>query len=114
MHENSRHATHVLEVLSVTIETMKGIQRQQKAIHEILSSALEKPYQEQAQEYMSFQLQMVKGLKERSSSNHARLQNEITLVINSLTSFLLSTYILAIEAYKCRYIILSLRRITRW
>ena len=114
MHENSRHATHVLEVISVTIETMKGIQRQQKAIHEILSSAPEKPYQEQAQEYMSFQLQMVKALKERSSSNHARLQNEITLVINSLTGFLLSTYILAIEAYKCRYIISSLRRITRW
>ena len=124
MHENSRHATHVLEVLLVTIETMKGIQGQQKAIHEILSSGPAKPdqeqeqeqeqAQEQAQEYMSFQLQMVEGLKERSISNHARLQNEITLVINSLTGFLLSTYILAIKAYKCRYIILSLRRITRW
>jgi len=114
MHENSRHATHVSEVLQVTIETMEGIQRQQKAIYESLSSNLAKPYQEQAKEYVSFQLQMVKSLKERSISNHERLQNEITLVIKSLTDFPLLTHILAIKAYKCRYIISSPKRITRW
>jgi len=93
MHENSRHATHVSEVLSVTIETIEGIQRQQKAIHGSLSSDLGKSYQEQAQEYLSFQLQMVKSLKLRSVSNHKRLKDEIRLVIKSLTGFLLSTHI---------------------
>jgi hypothetical protein len=102
MHEISRHATHVTEVLSVTIETMKEIQRQQKVIYESLSSDLAKPYQEQAQEYMSFQLQMLKSLKLRSESNHDRLKSEITLVIKSPSSFLLSTHVLAIEAHRCR------------
>jgi hypothetical protein len=105
MHEISRHAIHVSEVLLVTIETMEGIQRQQKAIYGSLSSDLEKSYEEQAQEYMSFQLQMVKSLKLRSISNHERLKNEITLVIKSPTGFLLSTRVLAIEAHRCRHII---------
>jgi hypothetical protein len=104
MHEISRHAIHVSEVLSVTIETLEGIQRQQKAIYGSLPTELGKTYQEQAQEYMSFQLQMVKSLKLRSTSNHDRLKNEITLVIKSLTVFLFSTHAPAIKAYKCRHI----------
>ena len=69
----------------MTIQTMEGIQRQQKAVYESLPFDLGKTYQEQAQEYTSFQLQMVKSLKLRSVSNHERLTNEITLVIKSLT-----------------------------
>ena len=84
---------------------MEGIQRQQKAIYESLSSGLAKTYKEQAQEYISFQMQMVKSLKQRSISNHERLKSEIILVIKSPTSFLLSTHVLAIEAHKCRHII---------
>jgi hypothetical protein len=101
MHEISRHAIHVAEVLSVTIETTQGIQRQQKAVHGSLSPDLVPSYREQAQEYMSIQLQIFKSLKLRSDSNHERLKNEITLVINSLTSFLLSTHVPATKAYKC-------------
>lgn len=82
MHEISRHAIHVSEVLSVTIETIEGIQRQQKAIYGSSSSDLAMTYREQAQEYTNFQLQVVKSLKLRSISNHDRLKNEITLVIN--------------------------------
>jgi hypothetical protein len=104
MHDISRHSIHVAEVLSVTIETTQGIQRQQKAVHGTLSSDLTTSYQEQAQEYMSFQLQMLKSLKLRSDSNHERLKNEITLVINSLAGLLLPTHVPATKAYKCRHI----------
>jgi hypothetical protein len=37
MHEISRHAIHVSEVLSVTIETLQKMEEQQKAIHKDLS-----------------------------------------------------------------------------
>jgi len=85
MQDISRHAIHVSEVLLVTVGTTKEIQRQQKAIYESLPSGLGKTYKEQAQEYISFQLQMVKSLNLRSISNHERLKSEITLVIKSPT-----------------------------
>jgi hypothetical protein len=75
---------------------MEGFQRQQKAIYGSLSSDLAKTYREQAQEYMSFQLQIVKALKLRHISSHERLKDEMALVIKSLTGFLLSTYVPAI------------------
>jgi hypothetical protein len=105
MHEISRHAIHISEVLSVTIETLEGIQRQQKAMYESLPSSLTKTSREQMQEYMSFQLQMMKSLKLRSISNHERLKNEITLVIKPITGFPLSSaYVPAIEeAYRYRH-----------
>ena len=77
---------------------MEGIQRQQKAVYESLSSGLEKTYQEQAQEYMNFQLQMLKNLKLRSAANHERLKNEITLVIKSFTGFLSPMHVPAIKS----------------
>ncbi|KAH0536329.1 hypothetical protein FGG08_006783 [Glutinoglossum americanum] len=83
MYEISRHTIHVSEVLSATIEAMEGIQRQQKAIYRSLPE-LVKTYQEQAQEYMSFQLLLLKNLKLRCSSNRERLKDEIALVIKSL------------------------------
>jgi hypothetical protein len=100
MHKTCRHSIHVLECLSVTIETIEGIRQQQKAIYDILSSGLAKIYREQAQEHTRFQLQMVKSLKLRARSNYERLQNEIKLVIKSLTSFLLLTPVLDIKTDK--------------
>jgi hypothetical protein len=97
MHEISRHSIHVFEGLSAVIETMEEIQQQQTAIYNSLPSDLARAYREQAQEYTRFQLQMVKSLKLRAGSNHERLQNEIKLVIKSLTSFLLPTPALDIE-----------------
>ncbi len=83
---------------------MNGIRRQQKAVYERLSPGRATPYQEQAQEYMSFQLQMVKSLKLRSDSNHERLKNEITLVLKSLTYFQFPAPVPTIKAYMCRHI----------
>jgi len=80
MHEISRHAIHVSEVLSVTIETLQKMEEQQKAIHEDLSPPLKKTDREQAQQYMSFQIQMVKSLNLRSNSNLERLKGEVALV----------------------------------
>jgi hypothetical protein len=91
MHKIYKDVLHGWEVLSVTVETMNGIQRQQKMIYGSLYSDLAKTYTEQAQEYMSFQLQMVKSLSLRASSNHATLQSEIQLVIKPFTNFLLPT-----------------------
>ncbi|KAH0565181.1 hypothetical protein GP486_001427 [Trichoglossum hirsutum] len=83
MHEISRHGTHISEIISVTIETMENLLRQQKAIYEKLD-VLEKSYREQAQEYTRFQLQMIKSLGHRSCSNNERLKSETTLVMKSL------------------------------
>lgn len=82
MHEISRHAIHVSEVLSVTIETLQKMEEQQKAIYEDLSPPLKKTDREQAQQYMSFQLQMVKSLSLRSNSNLERLKGEVALAYN--------------------------------
>ena len=71
---------HVSEVLSVTIQTLEGIQRQQKAVYKALSPSLGMTYEEQSQEHLSFQLQMLRSLKLRSISNAERLENEINLV----------------------------------
>jgi len=91
------HSIHISESLSVTMETMEGIQRQQKESYQRFSSNLAKTYREQAQEYMSFQLQMVKSLKRRSISNLERARSEISLVIKSFTGFLLPTPALGIK-----------------
>lgn len=84
MHEASRHAIHVTEVLSATIETVEKIQQQQKVIYESLPSDPGKTYRTQAQDYVSFQLEMLKSLKLRSCSNHERMKGEVTLVRKSL------------------------------
>jgi hypothetical protein len=70
---------------------MEGIRRQQKVIYDGPPSGHAETYQEQVQEYMRFQLQLIKGLKLRASSNHERLRNEMKMVIKPLSSFLLST-----------------------
>jgi hypothetical protein len=79
-HEMSRHAIHVAEVLDATIGTVKEMQQRQTAIHRILVSTLGETYKEQAQDYVQFQISLLKNLKLRSDSNQARLKNEIDLV----------------------------------
>lgn len=74
MHEISGHAIHV------TIETLQKMEEQQKAIHKDLSPPLGKTDREQAQQYMSFQIQMVKSLSLHSNSNLERLIGEVALV----------------------------------
>jgi hypothetical protein len=103
MHEISRHAIHISEVLLVTIETLQKIEQQQKVIYGSLPLDPGKTCREQAQEYMSFQLQMMKSLQLRSSSIHERLKSETNVVIKFLNCFLSSTQALAIEAYKRRH-----------
>jgi hypothetical protein len=84
---------------------MEGIQQKQKAISESLRSDLGKTYTEGSQEYISFQLQIMRSLNQRSLSNYERLKSEITLVTKSPTCFLLSTHVLAIDAHRCRHTI---------
>jgi hypothetical protein len=83
----------------VTIDTLKEILQQQKAVYQSLPSPLGKNYTVAAQDYVSFQLQTVKSLNQRSKSNHARLKTEITLVMKSSTTFILSMHVLPIEAH---------------
>ncbi|KAF2176651.1 hypothetical protein K469DRAFT_645505 [Zopfia rhizophila CBS 207.26] len=86
MHEISRHTGHVVEVEAVAIETIENLFHRQKTTYESLSTPLDKTYQEQAREYLSFQLQMMKSLKWRSLSNQERLNAEITLAYNMIAS----------------------------
>jgi len=112
MHEMSRHTIHVSEILSVTIETMEEMQRHQMAIRGSLPADLGKTYQEQAKEYMSFQLQLLKSLKLRSDSNQERLKNEVNLVIKCFLDLQLMS-LPVIEAYNYRCSTLSPCRITQ-
>lgn len=65
------------------METLEGLQSQQKSVYQDLQNVLNKTHREQAREYLRFQLQLVTSLKARSVSNHERLKNEIELVIFS-------------------------------
>jgi len=86
MHEISRHTIHISEVLLVTILNFEKLREVQLHVHnEIMQAeALSREYREQAQEYLSFQIQMLKSLRERSISNHARLSSEITVAYNRI------------------------------
>jgi hypothetical protein len=80
MHEITRHTIHVAEVIAVTIQTFEKFRVQQEHIYASLADVLGKGYREQAKEYLSFQLQMIRSLRERSISNHERLKSEIIVV----------------------------------
>ncbi len=82
MHEISRHAIHISEVLSVTVDTLSSLFAQERRLYERLplTAGLGETYREQAEEHLAFQTQMVKGLKSRSDSNYERLKSEITVV----------------------------------
>ncbi|KAH8696053.1 hypothetical protein BGW36DRAFT_380134 [Talaromyces proteolyticus] len=84
MHEISRHSIHVSEVLHVTIQTFEKLLEQQKKVHARLPIPLAAEYCEQVNEYLDFQIQMLKSLKERSISNYSRLKSEITVAYNRI------------------------------
>ncbi|OKL61209.1 hypothetical protein UA08_03621 [Talaromyces atroroseus] len=85
MHEISRHSIHVSEVLLVTIQNFEMLREQQTYMHNQCGFA--KEYREQAHEYLNFQIQMLRSLRERSISNHSRLTSEITVSFFSTTFF---------------------------
>ncbi|EED21923.1 conserved hypothetical protein [Talaromyces stipitatus ATCC 10500] len=90
MHEISRHTIHISEVLLVTILNFESLREQQRYMHsESIKShegklLLGKEYREGALEYLNFQIQMLKSLRERSISNHSRLSSEITVAYNRI------------------------------
>ncbi|EEA26029.1 conserved hypothetical protein [Talaromyces marneffei ATCC 18224] len=90
MHEISRHTIHISEVLLVTIQNFEALREQQEYMHnESLKLSegklvLGKEYRERAHEYLNFQIQMLKSLRERSISNHSRLSSEIVVAYNRI------------------------------
>ncbi|PHH72072.1 hypothetical protein CDD80_4798 [Ophiocordyceps camponoti-rufipedis] len=85
MHNISRHAIHLNEVCTATIETLEKLHEQQKLTHGAIAS-LDRTYMQQSQESLRFYLQMLKGLKLRSSSNQERINAEITLAYHIIAS----------------------------
>lgn len=81
MHEVSRHAGHLVEVHAATIETMESMLHRQRTLYEAIPW-LDKTYKVQANEYLSFQLRMMRNLHRRSLSIQERIHAEITLVFS--------------------------------
>jgi hypothetical protein len=82
LHEIARHAIHASETLGVSVETLSNMASQQQSVYREASLVAEsdKVSARQTQQYMLFQLRMLKSLEARSKANEARLRNEITLV----------------------------------
>ena len=81
MHDIARHGLHVTEVLGVTIGTIDALRKYQKSIHaRQMEDAPSLEYGHQADEYMAFQIHVLRNLKHRSESTNKRLGNEISLV----------------------------------
>lgn len=85
MHEMSRHAIHVSEVLAASIQTFESLERRQSEFYAENGFELTKTLKSQRREYMAFQKQQLQSLLLRSRSNHERLKNEITVAYNLLT-----------------------------
>ncbi|GFF43702.1 hypothetical protein IFM58399_07037 [Aspergillus lentulus] len=85
MNDLSRHGVHVTEVLEATIGTFLKIQEQQRRVYDCLPAEISKTYQEQAQEYVSFQLLMIQNLLLRSKASYERLKTETTAAFNKIT-----------------------------
>ncbi|KAI5464687.1 hypothetical protein BGZ63DRAFT_378374 [Mariannaea sp. PMI_226] len=86
MHEISRHAIHISEVLEVTVNTFEGLLRQGKTVYGMKKRETpdDETYCEQALENLSFQAQMIKSLKLRNDSNNERLKSEIQVAYNTI------------------------------
>ncbi|GFG18681.1 hypothetical protein IFM5058_09251 [Aspergillus udagawae] len=85
MNELSRHGVHVTEVLEAMVGTFLKIQEQQRRVYVCLPAEINKTYQEQAQEYVSFQLLMIQNLLLRSKALYERLKTETTVAFNRIT-----------------------------
>ncbi|KAK3694517.1 hypothetical protein B0T22DRAFT_452698 [Podospora appendiculata] len=84
IHDISRHAIHISEVLEAAVETLTEIRRFQEEIHADLFEDLGKTYKQRAREYAQFQLSLVKNMKLRSDSSMERLKNEVNLAFNNI------------------------------
>ncbi|KAF2443470.1 hypothetical protein P171DRAFT_432717 [Karstenula rhodostoma CBS 690.94] len=84
MHEGARHAIHSFETLSVTVETVKAMQRQivYLADKSRQASGSEPETLLQVSTHIAFHIRMLRNLLLRSQSNKERLQNEIALAHN--------------------------------
>lgn len=84
LHEISRHAIHVSESLEVTTKTVESILRRHADYVTDFTEAdkSRKRASKQLQNRLLFLEHMLVGLKYRSASNQARLQNEIQLSFN--------------------------------
>ena len=68
-----------MEVETVAIEVMERLLARQESNFKVLNG-LSKNYQNQAKEYLAFQLQVMKNLRARAQATHERLRGEINLV----------------------------------
>ncbi len=80
MQNLQRHAYHVVEVEQVTIETLEQLAKRQETNFALLSHTLSQQYSSRANEYLSFQCQMMRSLRWRAEATQRRLETEITLV----------------------------------
>ncbi|KAI1409011.1 hypothetical protein F5Y13DRAFT_182368 [Hypoxylon sp. FL1857] len=82
----ARHVRHTVEVESVAVETLQRLASQQQINFTRLPGNIPETYQIQAQEYLAFQLQMMKSLRWRAQASSERLDGEIHLAYNILAS----------------------------
>ena len=80
MQEILRHAIHAREALTVFLDMLEELQRDQNQVYDKLDMQSESGQWEQAQSHLRLQIQLARSLKERSLSMMERLQSEITLV----------------------------------
>lgn len=82
MHETSRHAIHISEVLEVAAHTFESLLRHCRPLYEgrDLPDSLDKTYRQRALERLVFQVQMMRSLKLRNDSTTERLKGEIQVV----------------------------------
>lgn len=84
LHDLLRHTNHVMEVGSVSIRTLERLLERQEKNFALLPACgsrwLSRGYQEEANEYLAFQVDMMKSMKARAAATHQRLEQEINLV----------------------------------
>ncbi|KAI0149820.1 hypothetical protein F4776DRAFT_603320 [Hypoxylon sp. NC0597] len=82
----ARHVRHIVEVESVAVETLQCLAYQQQKNFTRLPGNIPETYQIQAEEYLTFQLQIIKSLRRRAQATSERLDGEIHLAYNILAS----------------------------
>jgi hypothetical protein len=73
-----------MEVGSVCIQTLERMMARQEKNFTLLpaygATRLLRGYQEEANEYLAFQVDMLRSMKRRAEATHGRLEQEINLV----------------------------------
>ncbi|OTA91443.1 hypothetical protein M434DRAFT_76283 [Hypoxylon sp. CO27-5] len=82
----ARHVRHMVEVVSVAAETFQCLASQQHMNFTRLSGSILETSRIQAEEYLVFQIQMIKSLGRRAQATSERLDGEIHLAYNILAS----------------------------